>query len=168
MLCTTGLIIPTMAQTPAAEVASKSTNDLAITALTHFKNVFKAASTATDKAAAEKAAASIHAEVAKITALEPLLAKAAKPTDADMQAMANKMVAFEGEMAGVMQKMMQNMMAGGADVQNTLKPAMEAFQAKAQTVGKTMETLYPQEKMKPLIVAAKAKAAAGSPAPAKK
>lgn len=158
-LCLTGLIAPTLsvyAQAPAVEKkANQATAQLTIKALKHLQNAFASAATARDKASAEKAVAIINKELEKIDALTPLLAKAAKPTDAEMELVAEASAKMEVDMHQQLEIIARNLK--DREVKRLIDPAMKLFAEKSSKIKASMDSLYPAAKMRPLVKAATAR-----------
>jgi len=134
---------------------AQTTGKLTVDILSHFQKVYSAAASATDKASAEKSVVSIASELKQLDALTPLLAKSSKPTDAEMSTVAEATAKMEGELNRLIQTMARNLK--NSEVRKIISPSMTQFDTKARSARATMDKLYPADKMKPLVQAAKAR-----------
>lgn len=140
----------------AANVAEgKSSNEIALLALGQMKVFFTAASEAKDAEAAKASIVKMDEAAKQLAAFEAPLRKAAKPTDDEIKALAGHMFTFEGEMKELMGKMMQNMMAGGEEVQKIVGPTMENFGKTTAGTMAALEEYYPEDKIKTHLEALK-------------
>lgn len=134
---------------------AQTTAKLTVDMLTHFKKVVAAAASATDKTSAQKAVNTISAELKKVDALTPLLAKSPKPTNAEMAIVADASAKMDTEMRKNFETMVRNLK--NKEVRALIAPAMKQFDTKVKSGTAAMNKLFPVEKMRPLIKVAKAK-----------
>jgi len=143
------------APAPASAEALKSTSELTLSVLSHFQKVFSAAASATDKTTAEKAVATIASELKQVDALSPLLAASKKPTQAEMEAVAEASAKMEFQMRKQIEAIARN--SKNKDVRALIDPAMKQFAAKTSSARAAMDKLYPPKQMELLVKAAKAR-----------
>ncbi len=164
------LVSPLVVAAPEAAVAPaaaqkefKSANDVSSIILDEMISIFNELGKVTDLATANKFATSVDAKTKNLTSLVTKLKTFPKPTDAELEQFAIKAFTMEAKVQGAMQGMMAMMMQPeNAEVGKIIQGAMGKMGGQMETMGKTLEEYYPEEKMKPFMEKYKAEAGGGN------
>ena len=154
-LLATAMSTSAQASPASQSAAKKSTDELTVAMLSHFKNVVSAAASASDKTNAKKAVVTITNELTQVDTLTNLLAKSSNPTEAQMATVAEASARMNIEMRKLYEAMVHNLK--NKEVRTLIEPSMKQFDAKAGKAKSTMDKLFPPNKMLSLVKAASAR-----------
>lgn len=150
LLCFIALLVPIMplkAQTPDKAAVEKTSNDIALEALEHVKDIFAATITATDPEKAAIAATTVTETTKKIVSLQAVLKATPMPTVDEKKAFAQKMLQYEPQVSVIIKKMTNTFDTNSEEVNEIIQPAMTSFQEKIKPTMDLIDIYYPQKEM---------------------
>jgi hypothetical protein len=141
------LIIPLVAKAQDKVSNEKSSNDIALEALEHIKEILAATIPATDPEKAVTAATTVTENTKKIVALHAILKATPMPTVEEKKAFAQKMLQYEPQVAVIIKKMTNTFDTNSEEVNAIIQPAMTSFQEKIKNTMDLINVYYPKEEM---------------------